>query len=253
MGFAFRSTHPTPCGDRKRRGRSAPTGRPAPIPLWGLEAERVDGLSAAKPITFRQSRGGRHRCRPSSPRGKPESHPAAKRGIRPVPYSRRVTLFHRVKVNVIEMVGKIVLVTQRMLPIPPLPNATFAFGASAGGERFAARQTVRDCGFDETPARGEIHVVLGQSPDRMQVIGQYDSSFDGEGMTRPHVAKRCPQQADVLGKQPAPTLGQIDREEIAAAVCEIAPIRDPSCMQAGRMIRWVSLRLTHPTATAEYG
>jgi hypothetical protein len=56
--------------------------------------------------------------------------------------------------------------------------------------------------------------VLGQSPDRMQVIGQDHSGFDGEGMTRSHVAKRCPRQADVLGRQPEPTFGQIDGKEI---------------------------------------
>jgi hypothetical protein len=44
--------------------------------------------------------------------------------------------------NMVEMPGKIVLVTQRMLPIPPLPNPTLAFAGTAGGDRLAPRQTV---------------------------------------------------------------------------------------------------------------
>ena len=71
-------------------------------------------------------------------------------------------MFDRIEVNVIKMAGKLVLVTQRMLPRPPLPDAAFAFGAAAGGECFIARQTKRESGFDQAPAHGEIRVVLGR-------------------------------------------------------------------------------------------
>jgi hypothetical protein len=40
------------------------------------------------------------------------------------------------------MPGKIVLVTQRVLPIRPLANATLAFAGTAGGDRLASRQAV---------------------------------------------------------------------------------------------------------------
>jgi hypothetical protein len=95
-------------------------------------------------------------------------------------------------------------------------------GRSAlSGERFAARQTMRERAFDQTPAQSEIRAVLGQRPDRMQVIGQDHSGFDGERMTRSHLAKRGLQQADVLGQKPEPTFGQIDGEEMVATGYEI--------------------------------
>lgn len=55
----------------------------------------------------------------------------------------------------------------------------------------------------------------------MQVIGQDHSGFDGERMTRSHLAKRGLQQADVLGQKPEPTFGQIDGEEMVATGYEI--------------------------------
>jgi hypothetical protein len=51
--------------------------------------------------------------------------PAAKRGIGPGLHSRRVPVFHRIKVNLVEISAEIVLVTQRMLPIPPRVRRRF--------------------------------------------------------------------------------------------------------------------------------
>jgi hypothetical protein len=43
-----------------------------------------------------------------------------------------VAVLYRVEVGIIEMPREIVLVAQRMLPIPPLPNPALAFGGAAG-------------------------------------------------------------------------------------------------------------------------
>jgi hypothetical protein len=68
--------------------------------------------------------------------------PAAKRGVGPVLHTRRVPMFDRIEVNIIEMPGEIVIVTQRMLPVPSLPNPALAFAGAAGGDPFASPQTV---------------------------------------------------------------------------------------------------------------
>jgi len=99
-----------------------------------------------------------------------KAHPSAKRGIWPVPHAEGVAVLHRIEVNVIEVTHEVVLVAQRMLPIPPLPNPALAFGGAAGGDPFASGQSMRKGAFDQTPAGGEIGIASGQRPDRVEVI-----------------------------------------------------------------------------------
>jgi hypothetical protein len=61
-----------------------------------------------------------------------EAHPAAKRGVGPIPRADRVAVLHRIKMDVIEVPREIVRVAQRMPPIPPLLNPAFASGGAAG-------------------------------------------------------------------------------------------------------------------------
>jgi hypothetical protein len=103
-----------------------------------------------------------------------------------------VTVLHRTEVNVIEVTHEVVLVAQRVLPIPPLPNTALAFGGAASRVPFDSRQTVREAAFDQAPAGGEIRIAIGQRPDCMQMIGKDHGGFDREGMSRPHLAKRRP-------------------------------------------------------------
>jgi hypothetical protein len=51
-------------------------------------------------------------------------------------------MFDRIEVNIIEIPGEIAMVTQRMLPVPSLPNPALAFAGAAGGDPFASSQTV---------------------------------------------------------------------------------------------------------------
>ena len=66
-----------------------------------------------------------------------KAHPAAKRGKWPVPNTGCVAVVHWIEVDVIEVQRKIVLFTQSMLPLSPLPNPQLAFGTTAGPDPFA--------------------------------------------------------------------------------------------------------------------
>jgi hypothetical protein len=88
-----------------------------------------------------------------------------------------VAVLYRVEVGIIEMPREIVLVAQRMLPIPPLPNPALAFGGAAGGDPFNSGQTMRKPLVGQAPTRGEICIAIGQGPDRVQVIRQGHGSF----------------------------------------------------------------------------
>jgi hypothetical protein len=103
-----------------------------------------------------------------------------------------MAVLHRIEVNVIEVPRKIVLVAERVLSIPALPNPALAFGGAAGGDPFGSGQTMGKAAFDQSPAGGEIRIAIGQGPDRVQVIRQDHGGFDREGMPCPHLAKRRP-------------------------------------------------------------
>jgi anti-sigma regulatory factor (Ser/Thr protein kinase) len=76
---------------------------------------------------------------------------------------------------------------------------------------------MRKAAFDQAPAGGEIRIAIGQGPDRVQVIRKDNGSFDREGMACAHLAKRRPQQDNMIGQQAEPAVGQVDRKEVAAA------------------------------------
>src|SRR5437867_1052340 len=92
---------------------------------------------------------------------------------------------------------------------------------------------MRKAAFDRAPAGGEIRVAIGQGPDCVQVIRQNNGSLDREGVTCAHLAKRSPQQVNVVGQQHASAIGEIDREEITASRQEIPlivchPVPEPA-------------------------
>ena len=133
-------------------------------------------------------------------------------------------VFDRIEMDVIEVPHKIVLVTQGVLPIPPLPNPALSLGGTAGRDPFAAGQTARKSAFDQPPPQREIGIALGQGPDHVQMIGQNYGSFNRKPMPSPHPAKRRPQYINTFCQESQPALPQIDREEIAASGQEIATI-----------------------------
>src|SRR6516164_1567670 len=67
------------------------------------------------------------------------NHPV-KRGVRPIFHPRHQAVLHRIKVNVIRVPREVVLVTQGVLPIAPLPNAALAFSQAALGDPLGCRQ-----------------------------------------------------------------------------------------------------------------
>ena len=66
---------------------------------------------------------------------------------------------------------------------------------------------MRKAAFDQSPAGGEIRIAIGQGPDRVQVIREDHGGVDREGMPCSHLAKRRPQQDNMLGQQCAPAIG----------------------------------------------
>ncbi len=99
-------------------------------------------------------------------------------------------MLYRIEVNVIAMPFEIDLVTQGVLPVASLLDATFAFGVATWRTRLTTRNTSGELSLDQPPTRGEIRVTRRQSPDRMEVIRQYYDGLDSKRVAGSDIAKR---------------------------------------------------------------
>ena len=72
--------------------------------------------------------------------------------MRPIAGPRHQTVFHRIKVNVIDMAREVGVVAQRVLPIAPLPYSLFTFGDFAGASVRIAGQATGEIVFDPASA-----------------------------------------------------------------------------------------------------
>ncbi len=48
--------------------------------------------------------------------------------MRPIGYAIDVAVFHRVEVDVVDVAFEILIISNRVLPVPALPDAFFPFG-----------------------------------------------------------------------------------------------------------------------------
>jgi len=95
---------------------------------------------------------------------------------RPWPIFRLVNefVFYRVEMNVVAVAKVIVLVADSVLEVARLPNAAPSLTlsgcipiASATGEVFMG-----EMGFDLSPSRGKVIVVVRECPDAVQMVGE---------------------------------------------------------------------------------
>ena len=102
-------------------------------------------------------------------------------------------MFDRIEVDVITMPFKIDLVTQGVLPIPPLPDPAFRFALPARRATLAHLNASREFCFDQPPPSSEIRVARRQCPDRVQVVGQDHYRVQTERVARPRITNRASQ------------------------------------------------------------
>ena len=84
----------------------------------------------------------------------------------------------------------------------------------------------------------------------MQMVGQDHDGFDGERMAPPNISEGFAQEIDVVDEKTQAALGQIDREEKAAAADEISSIVRHRASMAWLRKDGFRCRSTHPTGWA---
>ena len=87
-------------------------------------------------------------------------------------------MFHRIKMNVVEMTGVIQVIADRVFPISPLPDVPFAFGDSHGGLPLGLRYRFRKRDLDRFPTGGVVNIARRQRPDTVHVIRQHHPAID---------------------------------------------------------------------------
>ena len=122
---------------------------------------------------------------------------AVKAGIRPIDRRLRVSVFHRIEMNVFDVSAKIDFIPQHMLPVPRLPQGTLATGDFACAGSRCGIAMFGEPRLDQTPTGGEISVVGRQGPDAMKVVRQNDHGFQNEWPLESHPSKGGSQNGDV--------------------------------------------------------
>ena len=108
-----------------------------------------------------------------------------------------------------------------MLAITAMDGGKYRLFYAASRNSLAPRQAPRKAGLDQPPSQREVRVVFGRRPNGVQVIGKNNNRND-ERMIAAYIAERPAQHVNVIREQTPPPLGEIHREEEAAARNEIA-------------------------------
>ena len=144
--------------------------------------------------------------------------------MRPISDPRYIAMLDRIDMDIIDVTGEIIFITNGVLPITSLPYSAFALGGTAFGNPFASRNTARETRFDQPPAHGKVGIAVRLCPDRVKVIGQDNHRVDRKWMVLPRLPKCCTQSVDVLRQQSQPPVRQIDGEEETTSGHKVATV-----------------------------
>jgi hypothetical protein len=91
--------------------------------------------------------------------------------VPPIRNARYVPVFDRIEMNIVNMTFEVGIVPDCMFPEATLPNPLLAFDNLAR-RPWLVLKAAREPALDQAPAGREIRISFGQSPNRMNVVGQ---------------------------------------------------------------------------------
>jgi hypothetical protein len=162
--------------------------------------------------------------------------------MRPVADPLHQAMFHGVVVNVTDMPREVVIVADRVLPIPPLPKRELTIAVPFDvPTRF--EQMGAEISFDAPPPARKICIVSWQTEDGVQVIRQDHDGIDRKWSLLPGHTKCGAKRADMIDKNDRLPIGQRQREEEFSTGDAIASVSDHSGMIPRISLRSSGLRL----------
>ena len=84
--------------------------------------------------------------------------------------------------HVIDVMSVIPFISNQVLPVTPLPDASLAARALGCRQHLGLRQPSGESELDDFPAQREVSVAIRERPDAMHMVGQNDPGVDVEGM-----------------------------------------------------------------------
>ena len=115
-------------------------------------------------------------------------------------------------------------ITDRVLPIPPLPNAGLPLAHQRREASHHRRHRPRKQRLDHLPPSRDVMIIRRQGPKAMHVIWQHHPSIDMKRMPQPRRPNRAAQSRDFGNQQIRAPIHQIDRKEIRPAIDAVAGI-----------------------------
>ena len=122
-------------------------------------------------------------------------------------------VLHGIEVNVFHVSLQIEIIAYRVFPESPLPQASFAFRCFRAPQRCHAGKRR----FNEAPSNRVVRIALGQRPDAMHVIGQYNYGRQRERVPEATRAHHRTKSDDLVRERGGMTVEQRYREEVRGA------------------------------------
>jgi hypothetical protein len=154
-------------------------------------------------------------------------------------------MFHRIVVDIIDVLLEIAIVTDGVLPKPTLPKRSF--GVCPPSERRSRRNDcIGEATFDQAPSHGEVGVAVRQSHDDVEVMRQHDDGVDVEGVASPDQSYGSAQRREVIDQHTRHSISEGRSDEKRAAGKKIPSIADMSREYPGFRYAQSGLRLLPP-------
>jgi hypothetical protein len=135
-----------------------------------------------------------------------------KAAVGPVRNSLNMSMLYGIEVDVVDMAREISVIADRVLPIATLPDAFFSLRRLA----LRARDGLKPPGktaFYQAPSNGKIRIMLRQSPECVEMIGQNANRNRAKWTTFLNSTVGPPQPIDFFDQQIARSVGKNDQKK----------------------------------------
>ena len=149
------------------------------------------------------------------------------RGMRPSFGRIYQAMFHRVEMNILNVLDEVILIPDLMFPKTVLPDGLFA--CAKKGIRLTTLEFITAFPAEITlylpPPHREIGIVFRQGPNTMEMIGQQHKSIYGKGVASDNMLKGFPDQLDLrfVTQKPLSPVGH-DGKEKSCSFCPRSPV-----------------------------
>ena len=143
--------------------------------------------------------------------------------MRPIDRPSAVAMFHRVVVDVRDVIFKVAFVADGVFPEAALPYGIFAMRV-CGERRITLHHRARESRFDQRPRRRVVSVTIWHCPNRVQMVRQYTNRNGFNTSIRDNGTIRRTQIINAFHQHRRTTVRQRHREKVCSTRNKISSI-----------------------------